>query len=545
MEHKGIVSTYKYQVYIALMWLLAFAIVFPVGEFAVNDDWAYAKNVHNLVVNKTFVVDEWPAMNLISQTMYGSIVTSIFGFSFTALRCSIFLLSLCSSLYLFKVIKKLSSNNEYVAFAFTATLIVNAVYMHLSMTFMTDVFFASMLIFALHALVNYNASGKVSAYVWFCFWLVIAMLSRQQALVFGLLIVPSVIKQQKNVIWKVVLAALPTFLCWLASDKYRHHLVANHIGHNIQQMHHLVEYLKDAPIDKHLLQAAEGLLVLGSILLPVSLFLLLQYRKEVNRKALLLLLLTSVGAFVLTMKALGQYPSGNILKVLEIGPRVIKANGDPISAELSATLRRFYYLLDFVSLSLLLFFLIKKWSIRALFVEGFWGKMIYVAVAGIYLVFVSVSNAYFDRYIFPVALLALMLLVPLNTEVSRRTRMITTSVILLIYAISLIENRDYFTWQKQRSAAIAYLYAHGAKPNEIDGGFEFNGWVKKNNIYPSDKQKSWWWVVEDNYIVSGAPVIQTKTDTIFVYQRLIPFEKDTVFVVSKLEKVPVPAEEGN
>lgn len=38
MNTKAIFNTYRYQVYISLMWILVFAIVFPVGEFAVNDD---------------------------------------------------------------------------------------------------------------------------------------------------------------------------------------------------------------------------------------------------------------------------------------------------------------------------------------------------------------------------------------------------------------------------------------------------------------------------------------------------------------------------
>ncbi len=60
------------------MWIIGFFVVFPIGEFPVNDDWAYSKNVYNLVVNKQFVVDEWPAMNLISQTMYGSLFVAVY-----------------------------------------------------------------------------------------------------------------------------------------------------------------------------------------------------------------------------------------------------------------------------------------------------------------------------------------------------------------------------------------------------------------------------------------------------------------------------------
>lgn len=482
------------------------------------------------------MVDEWPAMNLISQTLFGTLVTSIFGFSFTALRLSIFLLSFCSSLYLFKVAKKLSGNNEYVAFAFTAAFLVNAVYMHLSMTYMTDVFFIAMLIFAINALVNYNANGKATSYLWFCFWCIMAMLCRQQALIFGFLIAPCVFKQKKNGFLKVVLVLLPVFLCWLASDKYRHHLTANHIGHNIQQMNHLLDYLKEIPIDKIALQAADGLLVLGAFFIPISFFLFFHFVKQLNRKELGLLAITSIVSIAATLKAFGIYPIGNIAELFEIGPRLIKAGGDAINGDWAKALHLLNYTVAVVSLNLLLFFALKRRKEKtALFSNGT-SKLIYLSIAFGYLLFISVSNAYFDRYVLPLALLIFLFMLPSLGELKRRTKVVSTGLIFLIYTLSLIENLDYFNWQKKRLAAIRYIYAKGASADEIDGGFEFNGWVKKNNRYPSDKTKSWWWVVDDKHIVSASRIENTRTDTAFVYQRFIPFKKDTVFVLSKEKK---------
>ncbi len=99
-----------------LLWLLACIIINPIGEFPINDDWAYSKNVYNLAVNHTFIVDQFPAMNLISQTIYGSVVVWIFGFSFLTLRLSILLLSICASVYFKKIIFQLSNNNEWLSF---------------------------------------------------------------------------------------------------------------------------------------------------------------------------------------------------------------------------------------------------------------------------------------------------------------------------------------------------------------------------------------------------------------------------------------------
>ena len=405
--------------------------------------------------------------------------------------------------------------------------------MHLSMTYMTDVFFISILIFALNALVNYNSNANFRSYLWFCFWCVIAMLCRQQALIFGLLIAPGVLKQHKKFLLKLVLVALPVFLCWLASDKYRHHLVANHIGHNIQQMHHLKDYLKDAPIDNHILQFADGLLVLGGFVFPISMFLFLQFIKQVNRKDLIILAITTIATLVFTIKAFGIYPIGNISEMFEIGPRAIKSGGEIITGEWAKKLHILNYVLAAVSLNLMLFFTLKKAKENTVLFTNRTAKIIYFLVALIYLLFVAVSKAYFDRYVLPLFLLVLLLAVPNNADIKRTTKIITVSVLFLIYASSLIQNLDYFNWQKKRAEAINYLYSKGANHNEIDGGFEFNGWVKKNNIYPSDPTKSWWWVVDDKYMVSAKAINGTSVDTAFIYQHYIPFQKDTVFVLSR------------
>ncbi len=533
MNISSFIQKYRYEVCLLLMWLMAFVAINPVGEFPVNDDWAYAKNVYNLVVNGRFVVDEWPAMNLISQTLYGSIATGVFGFSFTTLRVAIFLLSVCSSLYLFQLVKKLSGNNAFMAFVFTASFVFNTMYMHLSMTYMTDVFFVSMLIFAFRALVNYHEQFRLSSYVWFCIWCVMAMLCRQQGLLFALLIVPAVLIRNRPVWKKLVLAVFPVLLCWLAGDKYRHHLVANHIGHNIQQMHHLVDYLKDAPISKHILQGADTLLVIGGFLLPLSLLLLLIHFRHFQRKDILILAISTVVALVFTMPAYGRYPMGNVSEMLEIGPRVLKGATEVIAGDTAIWLRKVYYCCAMGSLSVLLFFISKRQAAGNLLSGNRINTFVYLSVALVYLLFIAVSNAYFDRYALPLILLLLLFIVPVQVVSSRIVNVAVMTVVIITFLTGIIENLDYFNWQKKRAEAINYLYDKGVSPYEIDGGFEFNGWVKKDNRYPSDTTKSWWWVVDDTYIVSAKAVAGARVDTTFLFRRYLPFQNDTLLVLRK------------
>ncbi|HET7924933.1 MAG TPA: hypothetical protein VFL30_08540, partial [Rhodanobacteraceae bacterium] len=64
---------------------LAFA-VDPRGNFPLNDDWAYAHSVEWLFVEHRIRLSDWIAMNLLPQTLLGTLATAIGGFAFTTLR---------------------------------------------------------------------------------------------------------------------------------------------------------------------------------------------------------------------------------------------------------------------------------------------------------------------------------------------------------------------------------------------------------------------------------------------------------------------------
>ena len=66
---------------------------------------------------------------------------------------------------------------------------------------------------------------------------------------------------------------------------------------------------------------------------------------------------------------------------------------------------------------------------------------------------------------------------------------------------------DYFSWNRARWDMLRVAEALGATPDEIDGGFEYNGF-KRHEIHPrgSPSGKMWWWVKDDRYIVAFTEV---------------------------------------
>jgi len=70
------------------LWVTITILVNPIGDFPLNDDWAYGYSVKVLLEKGDFQLSGWAAPNLFSQVLWGALFCLPFGFSFTALRFS-------------------------------------------------------------------------------------------------------------------------------------------------------------------------------------------------------------------------------------------------------------------------------------------------------------------------------------------------------------------------------------------------------------------------------------------------------------------------
>jgi len=524
----------KAKLFLFFLWMLALVVINPFGEYPINDDWAYARNVYDLVVNGKFIVDPWPAMNLVSQTIYGSIFAGLFGFSFTVLRMSIFVLAIISSFVLYDLAFKLSAGKHWIAFYVAVSFCFSTLFCALSFTFMTDIFFLSFTIMAFNELYKYIHSKRNVNYVFFILFSVVAVLNRQQGLVIPLLIIIPVLYNQKLSFGNIVKALLPFFLCWLAQDKYVHYLNANGIGHNIQKIDDLRNYLRSAPFGSHWLNGGDALLVIGWMLAPLNVLLLNQF-KSFRWKDLAIYLLSVLATVFLVYTAITYYPTGNISRILEVGPRIIKGSPFPLlSPSWFQAIKISVAAISFISICNSIFFLIRdKKDVQA---RG-WGKYFHLPlllVIIVYFVFVAISKAYFDRYALPLAFFFAIWLVPQINIGKMRFKPVLIAILVLVYAFTLLEIRDFHNWQKERWAVLAYLNKKGISAHEIDGGFEYNGWLKPNRDF-SGGDKSWWWVDKDTYLLSHGEMQNFETDSLFVFQRCLPYQQDTIFLLKKIE----------
>lgn len=301
-----------------LLWMVALLVIFPFGEFPINDDWSYAKNVRNLIIEHRFILDTFPAMNLISHTLYGSFFALCFGFSFVVLRMAVFFIAVFSSFVLKNIVQNLHKGSRWFSLFFVVVIFFNPMMLELSFTFMTDMFFLAMVIFALYFLLKYKQKEKWIHYIFFVFFCVVAVLCRQHGLLISFLSF-ILITSNKNRITRLILIVAPPILTWLAHDKYRHYLTEFSIPHGIKYTDHLFAYMEHSPVSNHLSHAGDSIIVAGLILLPMVVLLILRCRFYYTNKWLYAVPVVAVVGY-LVYGVWELYPLGNIISVLKRWP---------------------------------------------------------------------------------------------------------------------------------------------------------------------------------------------------------------------------------
>jgi len=522
------------KILLIILWIIAIAIIYPFGEFPINDDWAYANNVNDLAIHHKFTVDSWPAMNLVSQTIYGSMFAALFGFSFTILRLSITLLAIISSLVLYDLFYKLSGNNRSTSLFLTVTFCFGSLFCALSFTFMTDIFFLSFVIFSLWQLLSYLENGKYKPYILFIIFSMIAVLNRQQGLLLPVLMIGPVLVQQKTLVKKIVFSVLPFFMCWWAHHGYRKFLADNWIPNNLQDTGRLKDYLMQFKTEVFHEHAGDLLLVTGWIMIPVTLILFIQNKTFTWKRGIIFTLLLGFVIFLVST-AFPVFPHGNISDFFEIGPRSVKRENLGMPVLMDGLVKSGLKIIPLLSISFAFYFLIVRiHGLRNQFTQRSVLYVPFLIFLLVYFIFIVITEFYFDRYALPLSLILLVMLVPSVQLGTNLKKYVLIPFALMGFAVTVLEVKDYFNWQRKRWEALTWLEEKGINAHHIDGGFEYNGLKKPVQSF-SAEPKSWWWVDQDDYIISTAPMKDYKVYNTFVYQRYIPYRSDTIYVLEKIE----------
>ena len=499
------------------LWVGLILLADPRGEFSLNDGWSYAKSAQNLVQQGRLELGGWTSMPLLVHLLWGALFCLPFGFSLEALRVSALVAGwgLLVAVYLFQ---RADQSSRAASLLGNLVLLVIPLFLPLSLTFMTDLFFALLLAGAVFCLDRYLGSSSNTALAVGLVLAGTATLTRQ----LGLAICPAFAAamwirhglNRKSIIpagWVLAATILPLALYLLFAHVYLGFPGAYRIMES-----GLLSGLGQGLLALRVLNnAAVCLTYLGLFLFPLLAWKAAadwlgktpkgkkQYLAALGLATALLSLPFLIQS---TLMPLGR----NILVKAGIGPLAL-ADAHLLGLD------------NYPPLSPLLWGAVTLLSLAGggiLAVEtGKWirdltrGRAdLLTLTALIYLLALLPAQTLFDRYLFPAAVLMLigpLRIRPIKPPVLLKTLTgLTLAHLALLGFLSLAGSHDYMAWNRARWRALDHLTQEMGIPwQEIDGGFEFNGWHGYDLHHePRPRKKLGGGVEDDQYMVAFGPV---------------------------------------
>jgi len=480
------ISNRQLFIFHLLFWGILELLVNPIGNFPLNDDWAYYQNVYYLAEEGRFFFSDWLAMTLVLQVIWGALVSKIFGFSFTVLRLATVLLGVIGTWSCFLFFNKFCKE-KILAYLAALLLLINPLYFSLANSFMTEVHFLVVFIPGLFCFVQYLDidQSRLNKYWWGgMLFSMMATMVRQPGLIlplaFGMVYFW---KCRNNVtIRKVFIASLPLVLTFLLYKMYSYWLFSTQVEMPVYgEIGLLFQPLWDGTLGFKLISRNNDFLFYsGWFLLPLSLY-VSKYHWNITTK--LQKGIAGIFTFLIGIPfalKFHLFPMGNMVGNLWLGPKTLyKQHGSKDFSELMLA-DPTWQLIKWIGCfaGLLMFFLLIL-SLFRHYKEKRWSVLLLLVAATGYYAFLILNPYYIDRYV----LIFLPLLIPVllphdagfKAPLLLRAGGILFFVALLFYSVS--GTHDYLSWNR-----IAWQISESLEkekyisPKKIKGGFEYTCW---------------------------------------------------------------------
>ncbi len=534
-------------VWLAIIWAIGIALVNPIGDFPLNDDFSYGRTVYNLSDLGIFQFDDWLAMSLITQVLWGAAFTAVFGFSFTVLRFSTLVLAYIGLSACYLLARDLGASRGLSLLA-ALSIGFSPLFFSLSHTFMTDIPFFSFLVLSVLFFNKFISRGHLLSLFLATFFAIAATLVRQLGLMLPAAFlltyaIRALIYPQYRQFKDLIIAIAPLITGILAYVLYLEWFATvQDLPDNYDDISRLTKRLnKDFWLGT---MQRIGLLVsyIGLFLLPVILVtsrFKFWKNEEGERFALTILQRKIVIGLVLFLIAcLGVGVAhvfwGNIFNGIALGPTLLKdgqhfSNIPKFTPNQELVVKAMFFgggiLLAF-SIIPVLFKSFKKENLQC--ISALFGAMNILIYGG----FLMLETLFFDRYLIQLFPFVLILIFTVNKKRHQKYSTWALIALLVMSLYSIGGTHDYLAWHRAKKEALEHLTQEMKIPiNQIDGGFEFNGWHR----IPGQKKwvggKSPWWIENDYYAVTFGDVKGYKRVKAFPFKRWLPPLQDSVFVM--------------
>jgi len=497
--------------------LAAYAIANPIGDFPLNDDWAWSRDVQNVLAGE-WSYTGWESMFLLPQILWGALVSKIFGFDHTVLRLSTIFLSLAGLWFLYETALVLTKDKA-ISTVCALLYLFNPIQFLLSNTFMTDVPFMALASSSVYFFVKRLRDEKDTD-LWIAVFLCcLAALQRQFAVLIGINFAIALAYKEglsRKSMAKIILACLLpgfTVFCYefllLLSDKSPFYYLIKK-----DELAALSNFGPEAVFTGLAARFLMMFCYCGLFFAP-----LIFSKRAVGMHILKspcfhACLIAVAGAYVLLLPDARLPFHKNILTVNGAGPFLLRdvyilkqhdLPGIPPAIALASAGLAIIGGSGFLALLVL--------RVRDFATNGkrSAGQAVFIAGAALFLAYGAASSLfpeYYDRYaLFNCAAAPLLILRGKNGSRLPFPRVSSLSWVIGLAVFSTVLAHDYLSWNRSKWAALDFLENEiHASPQSIDGGFEYNAMHFFIPGTMTREEKSWWWVIDDAYLVAFSPV---------------------------------------
>ncbi len=521
-------------------------IVNPIGNFPLNDDWMYSRVVAYMVNKHYYFASDWYSPVLTAQVLWGTLFCLPFGFSFTALRISVIVLGFAAVIVFYLLVNRFTSNRK-LSLVCALLLLVNPLFFPLANSFMTDVPFLAFAIFAIFFFSKAFDSPKLKYILPAIAFSVIATLIRQFGVVIPLAFGLTQLMKSNRSIFSRLKYLLPAIVAVIALEFTIKWL--KHIGSEMHpyQDTPISEFLsKPNLLASQIFERSSFLLYYcGLFLFPVLLFSGIKSFKGFSpgqKKGAGIFLLFFIPSLLFSW---WRFPIGNMLNSGAVGPRTLHdvafLHINDVD-NISSFARTAFSVIGLIGAILLLLTMVNL-IIRIInpeeenTVASSPSQRIFVVLCTLgYAFLMCVPDFFFDRYLMPIIPLVLLIVISQVALGWQFKRLLFYFSLMYVFALGYFSSaatHDYIQWNRSRWEALSYLTKEmKISPHKIDGGYEFNGWTI-GTYFPPNKDKSWWFVDDDEYMISFGEIPGYNILKKYPYTNYFPHEERNIYIVHR------------
>lgn len=508
----------------------------PIGNFPLNDDWWYAHLYKQLFEQKTPNTLVWASTSLWGQLFLTKLYSFAFGCSYTALRFFTLILSASSILLFYNLCIKYFNLKWSLAFLMNLLLIFNPLFLCLSNSYMTDVPFLFFILGGIYFYFLFQEKKQWFHFILSLVFFVFAILTRQVTLAFliGLLIAELIslrkITIATSILFVLPLAALFIFEIWLQQKTNNN--IYTYVFFRSLPIQNKISFTDTlVNFGKRWLHFVS---VSGFILFPILIPYLLRYLKLIQWRVFNKKTLLSLFFFIPVLISLFKFPIGNYIYNCGLGPDtlydvyILRINTSATDSfviflfiKAVAALGSFAFILTSVHFLSSLSTQFKHYSIQ----QKQATVLIFTSLL-FYYAFLSLSSAIFDRYILVFTLFSGVLLKHELAQVLKQ-KLFTGVLFFLLVLFSVLGTKDYLNANRHKWLSISLIKEkYNVTDRQINAGYEHEGRCFADSSFWYEK---WLNLPPNEYILSRGLVKNYNKVGYSIYQRYLPFRKDTLF----------------